>query len=191
VTSEVWLKSELSQPLSGSTRWLVGVLLIVCAILMFFGVEQWYFAKVVSWWLALPAGVLGIFPGMLLYRATKQAPPHITRMRGRGGPWILLVFMPCLVGAGIAVGAPSLWLRLQGADREVTADVITVERRGSRGCNHRLLVVRYVHREQASFCIDEDTFFLLRKQKEVVINTREGFFGTLAFAIRPAESGPE
>lgn len=187
--SEVRLKSEVPPPLSAGVRWSLGLLILVAIVLMVFGIEQWYFAKVASWWLALPVGLLGVLPAVLLNRAVAHSPDR--RLRERSGPWVMLLLLPCFTAAGFSVGAPAIILRILGPDQQITAKVASVGRESSRGCRRQIEIARFANRYDARFCLSQAEFDLLRKQRTVVIATREGYFGTLAFSIRPAELGPE
>jgi len=187
--SEVRLKSEVPRPLSAWVRWSQGLLILLAVVLLVCGVEQWYFPKAVSWWLVLPVGLLGVLPAVLVNRSVAHSPDR--RLRERSGPLVMLVLLPCLTAAGFSVGAPAVILRILGPEQQITAKVASVGRESSRGCRRQIEIARFANRYDARFCLSQAEFDLLRKQRTVVIATREGIFGTLAFSIRPAELGPE
>jgi hypothetical protein len=78
-----------------------------------------------------------------------------------------------------------------GPSTEVTATVLSTETKASKFCRHEIVVSRYSTASGARFCVSRHEFDWFRKKQAVVIATRDSYFGTLAFSIRPADQGPE
>jgi hypothetical protein len=166
------------------------LLLVFAALfLLIFGLQKGYFPAAASWWLAIPFGLLGFLPAVLFNRSVEDAPAP--RRGGRHSPWVVFLLLPPLVAAGFSVGAPSLLLSLLGPDKQVTARIVGREERASRSCRFQVVVARYSHARDAKFCVSRQEFDRLKAVRQVVIPSRESYFGTLGFSIRPADEGPE
>jgi hypothetical protein len=186
---QVRLKSEVGREIApAAAKWSLFLMFAALGLAVYASIA-WYFPKGASWWLAVPVGLLGIFPAMAMNRSIRES--RHRRLAERAAPLVGLIFLPCAFAVGFGVGAPALVLRQLGPNTEVTTTVLGAERKPSKSCRHEVVVARYSNTSGAKFCVSPHEFDWFRKKQTVLIATRDSYLGTLAFSIRPADQGPE
>jgi len=151
------------------------------------GATRWYFPKAASGWLALPAAIVGLYLAAVINRYGPDEPRR--GLRGRSSPLVMYVFMPLMLGLFFAIGAPALWLRLEGPEREIMMTVAELGT-GAKSCRHRASLYGSAI-DIPRFCVTAEEFDRLHKGQKVMLEIRDGPFGLLAFSIRAADQGPE
>jgi hypothetical protein len=185
---EVRLQSEVRPPPTAGAVWSVLGLMLLALGLLIYSASEWYFPKSRSVWLAVPPVLVGLYLARAINRAGRLDPRLAAR--SRSGAWLTYLFVPGVLGAGVAMGGPALVLRLQGPDQQVVARVES-KTRGSRSCRQKIVLAGHRQLTGDRLCIDRPLYDRLEPRLKVVLATRENAFGLLAFSIQRADAGPE
>jgi predicted membrane channel-forming protein YqfA (hemolysin III family) len=164
--------------------WPILLLIFLSLGLAFFGVKSWYFPNARTWYLAAPFMVASVIAAILIIPRSAHLYP--TRWKKLIAAATLLIVMPLLSGVAYGVGAPALVLRLKGPDRQILATVLT-KRTATRRCRRKIELTGYQPAMNHRLCLSAEEFATLRQGKNVLLDTREGYFGILAFNIKPAD----
>jgi hypothetical protein len=159
------------------------LLIFLTLSLAFFGLKSWYFPQERTWMLAVPVVVASLIAAILLIPRSLHLYP--TRARKIVAAVTLLIVMPMLCGFAYGVGAPALALRLKGPDQQITATIHS-KRTATRRCRRKIELAEFQPAVNHRLCLSPEDFAPLRQGQKVVMDAREGFFGTLVFTIKPA-----
>lgn len=185
---DVKLQSEVRPPPKATTVWLLVSLMLALFCLGIYGMTDWYFPKSTSWWLAIPGAVVGVVSGVGLER--QQGTGRKRKESGVVGAIFVTLFFAFFAGLGTWAGVPSLLLRLQGPGVQLTA-AVREKKTTPRKCWHRIRLAEYARPLNSQLCVSAEQYARLREGSQVVLVAREGYFGTFAFSLRPADEGPE
>ena len=164
--------------------WPILSLIFLSLGLAFFGVKSWYFPNARTWYLAAPFAVVSVIAALLIIPRSMHLYP--TRGKKFVAAATMLIVMPLLSGFAYGVGAPALVLRLKGPDQQIVATVLT-KRTATRRCRLKIELTGYRPMNNHRLCLSPEEFAPLHQGKKVLLEAREGFFGTLAFTIKPAD----
>lgn len=159
-------------------------MILLILALAFFGVKAWYFPNERTWFLAVPIVTLSLTGAILLIPRSM----HLYATKGKKfiAAACMVTCIPMLSGLAFGLGAPALALHFKGPDHQIAATVQS-KRTATRRCRRKIELAGYAPAVNHRLCLTPEEFAPLQQGKKVVLAAREGYFGTLAFTIQPAE----